>query len=216
MVHSVLPDSSIAGLVLLVDDCPADGGGDGVILQLFLRVFHGKLRISQAVFRILDPVFQIITAQGDQCLSLGNSAAFSGMDRGGGAAGTGCDRALRLVSKGAVARAAQTVDGSRGHLRRAETAGILHSDGHLAGHGVSRADYLAAGDGADCSVQCFKGAVQRHLSSLAQQKLPGKGQEQKRDHAQDQPPLPMLGVRKGPCPLVLFFLSYLGIGRRFH
>ena len=80
--------------------------------------------ISQAVCRVLELIFQIITAQGDQCLSLGNSAAFSGMDRGGGAAGTGCDRALRLVSKGAVARAAQTVDGSRGHLRRAETAGF--------------------------------------------------------------------------------------------
>ena len=84
----------IAGLVLLVDDGPADRGCNGVILQLLLCVLHGQLRISQAVCRVLELIFQIITAQSDQYLSLGNSAAFRDVDRGDSPAGAGRDRAL--------------------------------------------------------------------------------------------------------------------------
>ena len=157
----------VAGLVFLINDGAADGGGDGVVLQLLLGVLHRQLRVSQAVRRVLKLVLQIVPAQGDQCLSLGNGTALRSVDRGDGAAGAGRDCALGLISKGPVSRAAQAVDRGRGHLRRTESAGILHGDGYLPGYGIACAHHLAAGDCLYCPAQCLKGAVQRHLRGLA-------------------------------------------------
>src|SRR5699024_10089098 len=51
--------SGLAGVVVLIHDGPLDGGGDGVVVQIFVLVFQGDLRIAQALGGALEGVVQV-------------------------------------------------------------------------------------------------------------------------------------------------------------